>query len=481
MQTQKKCPNCGAIIPSLSIKCTGCDYVFSRESESSEVAREAIERLQTMLKEIDASHKIISKKKLASAKATIITTFVVPNTKEAMVNFLILAFSNIESSSETQDPAITMAWEARAISTYNLLKLQQNSDPQIESVLQKYSILENKKKLAKIDGRAKKAAKKRKVIACIIFVLLICLSPFAIGVINELNYDPILDDIENGRYDEAIEKINNDDQLKQNVDFYIDLLSASPIASATTQIDIDYTTGVRTKTTIMKDGSKDIYKSDYQDYNKNIEKISYRSDGSIEQHIIDSLKLGEKLWSILQSPNYLDPLELYTYDSLEVHLDDFGRCETLSFSNNGAEQTFHFTYDKQNNIIQQDIYSDRDTTIITTTASRASNNIAFFVDMTDNAFASQFITRTFDEHRRITGYTKRWEILGQDYLIARESYQEFNRLSITTYESITQEKLQEFDFEGGPVVHSREIRNLQNGKGVRLDYTKLTPVNNSTE
>ena len=53
MKIQKKCPNCGALISSLSLKCLECGYVFSIESESSEVAREAIERLPNMLKDIE--------------------------------------------------------------------------------------------------------------------------------------------------------------------------------------------------------------------------------------------------------------------------------------------------------------------------------------------------------------------------------------------------------------------------------------------
>jgi hypothetical protein len=479
MQIQKKCPNCGALIPSLSLKCTECDYVFSQESESSEIAREAINRLQSMLKDIEMASKKVSKRNLARAKATIITTFTVPNTKEAMISFLILAFSNIESSSETQDRAITMAWEARAISTYNLLKLQQDSDPQIEAVLQKYAILENKKELAKIDGRSKRTARKRKVATIIVFVLMIFSTPFVLGVIEKLNYDPIFAAIEEGRYDEAIERINNDEKLKQSVDFYIDLLASSSIASASTKVDIDSVTGTRTKTLFYTDGSKDINKCDYQDYRKNIERIRYDSVGSIEYHIIDSLKLMEKLWSIEDSPNDLASIEgLYLCDSFDIHLDSLGRCDTLTLSNNSDKATYYFTFDNQNYIIQQDVYTEQDTITVNTSVT---NNGLFFVDIRGNGAISQFVTRTYNEQYSMIGYTKKWSLWGNDYLIEKTHIQEYSRLWIYTQESIPNEKLQGFDFDADLVVITKEVRNPLSGKGVILDYTKLVLDKNDTE
>ena len=477
MDVQKKCPNCGALIPSLSLRCVDCGYSFGKESESSEIAREAIERLQSMLKDIDQNNAKISKKKRSRAIATIITTFAVPNTKEAMISFLILAYSNIESSSETKDRDITMAWEARAISTYNLLKLQQDSDPQIEYVLQKYSILEDSKKLAKIDGRAKRKAKKRRVVICLVFILALFSVPFVVDFINKQNYDPILVAIEEGRYDEAIERINNDAKLKNSVEFYIDKFATLPIAMRTSQVSIDSIIGCRTVNHLMNDGGRWVWKMNYENYDKDVELMVINPDSSVKFHIIDSLNLSEKLWSIQRglTPFSDNILDLYFADTLGIHLDSLGRCDTLTYAYGRDTTICCFKFDDQNLIIQQDIFSGRDTTHISTTATYNDGSY-LFVDMTDGLIPI-FISRNFDSRHRLMNFSKKWSIMETTYDIREEQRNDHNRLQVDIDKSIPRDKLAAFDFEAEMVVISKTIWDNLSGKGVLLDYTNVVKEN----
>lgn len=473
MKIQKKCPNCGALISSLSLKCLECGYVFSIESESSEVAREAIERLQNMLKDIEQSSTEVSKKNIAKAKATIITTFVVPNTKEAMINFLILAYSNIESSSGTHDRVITMAWEAKAISTYNLLKLQQDSDSQIDAVLKKYSILEDSKRLAKIDGRAKR---RNIIVASLLAILVILSIPFVLRVVK----DPILVAIKAGRYDEAINMINNEEKLGHSVDFYIDRLAASPISIGYWLEDDDSVTNIRTVTHIYKDGYKSILKFNYLDVFKNYEHVFYNPDGSINFYIVDTLKLGESLWSIAESESNIIIEDLYLADDLKVHFDRRGRCDVLNYTVDGDKKTCYFKYNEQGIIVQQDIkYKNETQRIISSVSSDNDGATVCYDQMTTNSKGSDkdiFSTsmmRTFDNTHSLYSLTKYWRVFGKTYIFESQLREKLNRLSVFTTEKMPPETLLELDFSSGPLVDSKTIKDLESRKGVILDYSLL--------
>ena len=476
MAVERTCPNCGSIIPSLSFKCVACGYVFSQETESSEIAREAIERLQTMLKDIDVAGSGMSQKKRAVAKSTIITTFVVPNTKEAMVNFLVLAFSNIESSSETEPQSITMAWEARAISTYNLLKLQQDEDPQIEAVLQKYSVLENKRKLKKIDGRYKRKVKKRKIALGITLFLALCSIPFVMRVVDSMNYDPVLAAINEGQYVEAVELINNSEELKQDVDFYLDQLMLSNLFDHSIQIDEESST--RTVTCTYPDGTVAINQSDNSDFRKNVEVKVIDPAGSVVSHFVDSLKLYERLWSIYaiqdSHPYIPGPIELYEADTLGVHIDMYGRCDTLLYAFGRDTTICSFVYDNRDNIIQQDIASSRDTLLSRVTSGvSVSKSTAFVTDLWGDDMLSQMNSRTYDSQYRLVEESKKFSLLGTEYIMHQTTTVESNRLRVVTHSGLSKDKLTNYEFDAELEIQYMVLVNPHTGKGVHLNFQNI--------
>ena len=481
MTIQKKCPNCGSLVPSFSLKCDKCDYVFSSESESSAVAREAIERLQIMLKDIDQNSTNLSKKSIAKAKSTIITTFVVPNTKEAMINFLILDFSNIESSSETQDMAITRASEARAISTYNLLKLQQDADSQIETVLKEYSVLEDKKGLAKIDGRAKQRSKHIKIVCCTLIALIILSIPFINNIVEKINYDPILVAIEEGRYEEAVEKINNDGTLKHSVEFYIDKLVASPIMVNYSQRDYNPTTGLVTTKTTYFDGTNETT-WDFNNICKNYEVWSYDTLGNLDYHMKDTLRLDEKLWSISSSASR-SPIKLpYSDKNCIIKYDSFGRITQISGTyKDGTHHDVYYKYNEQDIVTHQVSYQDGDTIIIDSVVRNDGNTYVFMDYVSKNGSSPELnCMRILDNRYRVIEYVKYFCLLGNTYTIRHAKFTETDRLHISKEKSIPSDQLLKFNFSAELETSVIQLRDPKSGKGVVLDFSLLEKNSSET-
>ena len=464
----KKCPNCGALIPSLALICPECNYTFIQETESSIVARESIERLQALLKEFDQSDNAISAEQLAQKKATAINTFVVPNTKEAMISFLALAFSNIESTNNTQDRVITMAWEGKAMSTYNLLKLQKGSDDQIESALQQYSILEDKKALAKLDGTAR--IKGKRVKRNVLISIIVCV-PIVSALFYLIKHDSVLESIRAGEYDDAITKLTKGNNIKHDVDFYIDRLAASPAAIGTTLVEVDSTKGTRTKTIFYKDGAKEIYRSDL-DVIKNQEVLCYNSNGDLRFHRVDTLHLAELLWSVSEEAlKGLDVLDLYTADTLGLHFDNRGRCDALVFAFSIDTTKCSFKYNNLNMVIVQDVTTSTNTIHISTRSSYDVGNSVYTIsDSINKGGVSRSETRIYSKTHQLLYSTSELILMGQPYLMSKYSIEVFDSVFMATHESISNDRLSKYDFEDGPTVDEQEIRSNQSGKGVLLHY-----------
>ena len=133
----------------------------------------------------------------------------------------MLSWSNIEANKDTENVIVTKAWVGKAMQTYQLLKIQGANDPQIAGILSKYSILENKKAMEKLDGT--KARRNRIILLCIA-VLLLSIVP---GLLYLFITDPIAKSIESGDLVNAVEmmsKVKN----KARINRYFDLLLKRP-------------------------------------------------------------------------------------------------------------------------------------------------------------------------------------------------------------------------------------------------------------
>ena len=154
-----KCPNCGAVVNAFVTKCETCGFEF-RDSNTSF----AVSELSKRINEIEATRKPTKNSALGAAFGitssnivddkleNLIRSFSIPNTKEDIFEFMILASSNIDSSlfnvyangammpQERVDKLkVTKAWIAKFEQAYEKARLSFGSDPdfiRIEEIYQ---------------------------------------------------------------------------------------------------------------------------------------------------------------------------------------------------------------------------------------------------------------------------------------------------------------------------------------------------------
>lgn len=107
-----KCPSCGEDVPSFTTICPSCGYEF-RGSSTTSAIKEFVSKLESAATEYQ--------------KANVIRSFPIPNTKEDIFEFMILASSNID---ERPNKEVFDAWIAKFEQSYQKAKLsfKQESD-----------------------------------------------------------------------------------------------------------------------------------------------------------------------------------------------------------------------------------------------------------------------------------------------------------------------------------------------------------------
>lgn len=150
------CPNCGAIISETTFKCPECGYVLQRETKASENARSMINQLQERLAGAAQSKlgDMLDIYAPAKRQASVLNGFTMPTTKEGLTQLLEFAYSNYISIGngvqELSFGPLKNAWYGKTMQAYNTLARIGRDDPEIQSLLEKYSplISQEKKKLS---------------------------------------------------------------------------------------------------------------------------------------------------------------------------------------------------------------------------------------------------------------------------------------------------------------------------------------------
>lgn len=178
-----KCPNCGEVLMSFNAYCPACGYEL-RSTKSTDSVRE----LSLRLEQIEATRVVDKPRSIYKAaysesivsktdeqKATLIRTFPIPNTKEDLLEFMILAQSNVDCKLYVNDihnsaRVVSDAWKSKFEQAYQKAKLTFGTDTDFSNVHSLYM---------QLQGGIKK--EKRKLL---IFVLL--------GMVIIFGFTPIL-------------------------------------------------------------------------------------------------------------------------------------------------------------------------------------------------------------------------------------------------------------------------------------------------
>ena len=158
-----KCPNCGETVEAFTAKCPTCGYEF-RDAKGSSAVREFSERIDQLQSQkklptvFSGVAKVFGVGKTDNTEEQILDTirnFAVPNTKEDVFEFMILASSNINTSvisaensheaganSEEEFNAMKArndAWLAKLEQVYQKAKLSFGDDPDFSKIEEIYT------------------------------------------------------------------------------------------------------------------------------------------------------------------------------------------------------------------------------------------------------------------------------------------------------------------------------------------------------
>lgn len=199
-----KCPNCGETLKSFNANCPACGYEL-RDAKKSISAREFSAKLDEIersrpTKGLSAKERYNNQLVVSETderKISLIRSFVIPNTKEDLFEFLVLASSNINMKQELlpSEKAVSDAWEAKFEQTYEKAKLSFGHTQEFEKIQALY----NKKKSEIKQGKKKRAY-------LWIGILAFFLIPIILLVFNPPSTDPV-DEAENERLKVIAEEV----------------------------------------------------------------------------------------------------------------------------------------------------------------------------------------------------------------------------------------------------------------------------------
>lgn len=175
-----KCPNCGEILKSFVTNCPSCGFEL-RGTKTTSAVREFAVKLEAI--EAHREHTkpagmfnyrhLLEISKTDQQKINLIQNFSFPNTKEDMLEFMILATSNIDTSTligdgKVTEKAISKAWDSKIKQVYAKAKNTYIDDPDFSKIQDLYNSYH-------IDA---KKHKKKNIIYLIGFIGLILLFIF---------------------------------------------------------------------------------------------------------------------------------------------------------------------------------------------------------------------------------------------------------------------------------------------------------------
>lgn len=168
-----KCPNCGEVLDAFVTNCPSCGYEI-RDAKSASSVREfamKLERIEAQkmpafeekksvikmvfgkdFKKTDEAEeaKVNFEKQKSQEKANVIINYSVPNTKEDILEFMLLAASNIDTK-HRMDDVVTKAWIAKLDQVYQKAVISMGTHPGFEQIRniyeKKHSQIKNKKLL----------------------------------------------------------------------------------------------------------------------------------------------------------------------------------------------------------------------------------------------------------------------------------------------------------------------------------------------
>ena len=141
----QKCPQCGAPVEPMAVKCSTCGYEFRNVEalKSSQVLSSKLEEIERAYRNkgnvfTQHDHQIYK----AREQGTIIKNFPIPTTKEDLLDFAI----TMQSKWKNEDyPDLRKSYKTKYDECVNKAKILFPNDPMFQGVFEQYQVDKNKK------------------------------------------------------------------------------------------------------------------------------------------------------------------------------------------------------------------------------------------------------------------------------------------------------------------------------------------------
>ena len=156
----RNCPQCGYQFNGIVAVCPACGYEL-RYTQSSGAARQLAKKIENLERFRNGvadslTMKISGKNPTDEKIASLIKNFVVPNTKEDIFEFMLLASGNMDATKmakkEHESDVVMKAWEMKFNQTYQKAKLSFGNDPDFRKIQEIYDTKMNEIEAAKPKG-----------------------------------------------------------------------------------------------------------------------------------------------------------------------------------------------------------------------------------------------------------------------------------------------------------------------------------------
>ncbi len=216
-----KCPNCGELLNSFTLACPSCGYELRGTNANNSVKELSykLEQIEKTREHEPPSKSYISKlygtdgklSKTDEQKISLIRSFPIPNTKEDILEFMILASSNInfklyglgdKGVITASQREVSDAWFAKMEQVYEKAQLLFSNHPEFQKISRLYE---------KTNRKIKK--KKREIVALIVFPFAFFLAMVLMVIIIEALPEPSLEkqiENRNEHLEYVVEQIEDD-------------------------------------------------------------------------------------------------------------------------------------------------------------------------------------------------------------------------------------------------------------------------------
>ena len=162
-----KCPNCGEIIDAFTTTCPSCNFEIRGVNATS-----SVKELALKLSDCETSEQ----------KIDLIKNFYIPNTKEDIYEFFILAKSNIESGDEDIE-----AWSVKLEQAYQKAKLSFNGTREFQELSLIYKKTQKKKNFKRIEHVIRKSNFAKALTMVLMGVIVIIIGAVGAEISNDSN------------------------------------------------------------------------------------------------------------------------------------------------------------------------------------------------------------------------------------------------------------------------------------------------------